>query len=116
MISTGPTGILRIYLLKPCSGSPSVSFNASSLIFNRYLPLATAVVISLAVYAMGRPICSVSSFARTSCLELRISRAFVAIVRRLCEDVNLYSSNACSAARGSNAISEVERPSRMTTG
>lgn len=46
---TGPTGIFLMNLLKPFSASPSVSFNASSLIFRRCSPLITAVVTSFAV-------------------------------------------------------------------
>lgn len=49
IMRTGPTGILRINLLKPFSSSPSVSLSVSSLIFSRYSALLTAVATSFAV-------------------------------------------------------------------
>lgn len=78
-IRTGPTGTFRTNLLNPFSASPSVSFNVSSLIFSKYSPRFTAVVTSFAVYAIGRPICSVSSLASISCLSPKIFNAFFTI-------------------------------------
>ena len=115
-INTGPTGTFRIYLLKPCSGSPGVSFKASSLTLRRYRPLATAVVISLAVYAIGLPICSVSSSASTSCFARSKSRALFTIRCRSFKLVVLYVSNARSACVGSRAMSALERPLRVRIG
>jgi hypothetical protein len=103
-------------LLKPFSASPSVSFNASSLIFNKYSPLFTAVATSFAVYAIGRPICSVSSFANTSCLSLRSLRALLTIAC-LPAKVDLRKlRNASVATWGRNASSVAEMPFLVTTG
>lgn len=98
-----------MYLLKPCSGSPSVSFRASLLIFSRYSPLATAVVISFAVYAIGRPICSVSSVASTSCLSLMSFRALLTIACRSPKGKSRKSLKACVEIAGRRATSESDR-------
>jgi len=115
-INTGPTGTLRMNLLKPFSASPSVSFNASSLILRRYSPLFTAVVTSFAVYAIGLPICSVSSFARTSCLSFRSFNAFFTIACLSAKDVLRKLWNASVATWGRSSRSEADMPGRVSTG
>jgi hypothetical protein len=115
-IKTGPTGILRMNLLKPFSASPSVSFKASSLIFKRYSALITAVVTSFAVYAIGLPICSVSSLAKTSSLLFKISKAFVTIACLSFNVVLRQLLNASVARVGKSSRSEAEMPFLVKTG
>jgi len=114
--NTGPRGTLRMYLLKPSCGSPGLSARASLLILSIYSPRATAVVTSLAVYAMGLPICSVSSFANSSCRELRRSKAFLTIFCRSARGVFLYDSKAVHDRFGRASSSEAEGPCRVTIG
>lgn len=116
IISTGPIGSFRMNRLNPFSGSPSVSFKESPLILSRYSPLATAVVISFAVYAMGLPICSVSSFANSSCLSVRSFSAFLTMACRSEMVVFLNDKKASVATFGRASISAFERPLRTTTG
>lgn len=116
IIKTGPLGTFLMNLVKPCSCSPSVSFNASSLIFNKYSALASAVLISFAVYAIGLPICSVSSFAKTSFRADSNCRAFFTTVCRCAREVCRYSSKAFVATMGSSVASDSDRPYRVRIG
>ena len=115
-IRTGPTGTFRMNLLNPFSASPSVSFNVSSLIFCRYSPRFTAVVTSFAVYAIGRPICSVSSLASISCLSPKIFNAFFTIACLSAKVVLRKFRKASVATWGRRASSVAEMPFLVTTG
>lgn len=105
-----------MYLLKPSCASPGVSCKACSLILSMYSPLATAVVISLAVYAMGRPICSVSSLASSSCLSLMSCKALRTIFWRSENGVLRYFKNAFCADFGSSASFASVGPWRSSMG
>ena len=113
MIKTGPLGTFLMNLLKPSSGSPSVSLRASSLIFNKYSALVTAVLISFAVYAIGLPICSVRSFANTSFRAESSCNAFFTMACRCFSEVRLKSLKAFVATTGNSAASSSDRPCRL---
>jgi len=103
--NTTPSGIFRIYLSNPSSDSPGVAFKHSSLTLSIYSPLAAAVVISLAVYAIGLPICCVSSCARSYWREVRISRARRTIFWRSGRGVLLHVLKAVWAFLGRSVSS-----------
>jgi len=105
-----------MYLLKPFSGSPCVSLNAALLILSMYSPRAAAVVISFAVYEIGRPICSVNSFASLSCRSRSSLRAFLTIACRSDNVVRLNDSNASCALFGIVTSSLSEGPVRVRIG
>lgn len=71
-----------------------MSDKASSQMLSRCSPRATAVVTSFAVYAIGRPICSVISLASSSCLLLMMSSAFLTYAFLSSSDVFLYDLKA----------------------
>lgn len=116
IIRTGPMGAFRINLLNPFSASPSVSLNVSSLILSIYSPRFTAVVTSFAVYAIGRPICSVSSLASTSCLSPKIFNAFFTIACLSARDVLRKLRKASVATSGRSLRSAAEMPFRVKIG
>lgn len=116
MMRTGPTGTLRMNLLKPASGSPSVSLRASSLIFRRYSARLMAVVISLPVYARGRPIWTVSSRARSSVLAARSVRAFFTMICLSASGVVRHDLKASVVAFGRRPNSTSEMPLRVRIG
>ena len=117
--NTTPTGSRLIKRRKPASSVPGTSWpRTSSAILFRYSPLLTAVVISFAVYAIGLPICCVSSFANSSCFSLSSCSAFVTIFCRLLsvgQDFR-YAAKAFWAIEGSFAISSGEAALRITIG
>lgn len=116
MTSTGPTGVLRMNRSKPFSASPGVSFSASSLAFNKNSARLMAVEISLPVYAIGRPICSVSSRASSSVRPASASSALRTMIWRSLSLVVRHVLNALAAVSGSSARSACEMPLRVTIG
>lgn len=116
MIKTGPLGTFLMNLVNPFCGSPAVSLSASSLTLNKYSALIMAVSTSLAVYAIGRPICSVSSFAKTSFRAERSCNAFSTILCRCANDVCLYSLNASVTSNNNLVTSFSDRPCRVKIG
>lgn len=81
-----PSGVDRCkYLLNPASTLPRtgmLSERTSGAILTRYSALLIAVLISIGVYFLGLPICSVNSAASVSVSLARRERNFVRISTR----------------------------------
>lgn len=65
-MKTGPIGTLLTHLSNPSSAFPGMLERASSAVSRKYSARFLMVRSSEAAAEMGRPICEVSSFARTS--------------------------------------------------